>query len=383
MNSSPAPLTHKLIFGVLLLIFACLALLVVRLYWPGWLRSGSPGDANASTAGSPGLEESVAGDGRSATAEGRIDATRRRSVPTNQLPFSPARVAGRGNPDDATMVDLADPRPAAPPIPVTRDAEVLVVNQAVLTAPTTLAPASTPGGVVGKVLFRGTPPPEVEIDMGPMCGPLRSSPATTRHYVVGPDGGLANVVVFVYRQPSPRIEEMASEKLPGTAPSPSTPVLLDQVGCMFEPYVLAMHLNQTLTARNSDPVLHNIHLTSRINRERNIGQPMKGQVNQIRFDKPELFIRIKCDVHQWMFAYVSVFPHPYFAVTDLNGVYRIPPGLSAGRYHVMALHLKTGLSQGLDSELRLDPGRENRVDFEFLGPGLEQTSNKGRKATRP
>src|SRR6185503_15343000 len=51
--------------------------------------------------------------------------------------------------------------------------------------------------VAGKITLKGTPKPEVEIDLGPQCGPLASKKHTTRHYVVGKDNGLANVFVYL------------------------------------------------------------------------------------------------------------------------------------------------------------------------------------------
>ena len=59
------------------------------------------------------------------------------------------------------------------------------------------------------------------------------------------------------------------------------------------------------------------------------------------FDKPEVLVKFKCDVHPWMFAYVGVVDHPYFAVTDKDGNYKIT-GLPAGDYTVEAVHLKAG-----------------------------------------
>jgi hypothetical protein len=59
------------------------------------------------------------------------------------------------------------------------------------------------------------------------------------------------------------------------------------------------------------------------------------------FDKPEVFVQFKCEVHPWMFAYAGVCDHPYFAVTDKDGNYKIS-GLPAGEYTVEAVHRKAG-----------------------------------------
>jgi hypothetical protein len=111
---------------------------------------------------------------------------------------------------------------------------------------------------------------------------------------------------------------------------------------MYEPYVMGVIVDQKFQVRNSDGLLHNVHATPRSNPEFNFGQTLQGQVNERSFHSPELFIRVKCDVHPWMFAYISVIPHPFFAVTDTNGFFRLPAGLPFGNYTVAAVHQKAG-----------------------------------------
>jgi len=291
----------------------------------------------------------------------------------NRLPFQPAR-AGTSNTSPAPEEN----EPAAPRI------------VSVISAPTPPAIAVVPeyavsggqlGGVFGRVTLSGTPRPEVPIDLGPSCGPIAHGPATTRHYVVSPDGGLANVLVFLHRAPLKdgtvsAEDEALAKPLPSlSSPPPPRPALLDQVGCMFEPYVLAIRQGQELQIRNSDPVLHNIHATPRINKEFNFGQPMRGVVHAEKFDRGESFFRIKCDVHPWMFAYVSVVAHPYFAITDTNGVYQIPPGVADGTYYVTARHLKAGRqSNAVTIKRSIAP----QIDFTFQPDGLGKSVAESR-----
>src|SRR6266404_1176464 len=84
--------------------------------------------------------------------------------------------------------------------------------------------------ITGKVTLKGTPKPEIPIDMAadPKCGSLHSTPITTRHYLVD-NGGLANV--FVY------IKSGLTER---NFPVPTTEPLIDQVGCLYEPYVMGV-----------------------------------------------------------------------------------------------------------------------------------------------
>ena len=137
--------------------------------------------------------------------------------------------------------------------------------------------------IAGKVVLKGTPKPEIPIDMASSfdktCGAAHSGPVTTRHYLVSQDGGLADV--FVY------IRGVVSQK---HLPAPAEEPLLDQVGCLFEPYVMGVMVNQRFKIRNSDPTLHNVHAqpTQGENKEFNLGQVGKGQVSKKSFLSPEV-----------------------------------------------------------------------------------------------
>jgi hypothetical protein len=183
--------------------------------------------------------------------------------------------------------------------------------------------------ITGKVTLTGTPPAEKTIQLDPACGKMHSKPLTTRHYVTGAGGGLANVFVYV--------KEGAK---PGAAPA-GKGTTLDQVGCEYTPYVMGVQAGQHFDVKNSDALLHNVHSLPKNNKERNVGQPVKNMVTDFVFDKPEVLVKFKCDVHPWMFAYVGVTDHPYFAVTDKDGNFKIS-GLPAGDYTVEAYHLKAG-----------------------------------------
>jgi hypothetical protein len=221
----------------------------------------------------------------------------------------------------------------------------------------------------GRVVLRGLPPPEIPIDLGPQCGALHPDARhiTTRHYVVNPEGGLANVLVWL-------------KNARRATPLPESPVL-DQVACMFEPYVMGVVVGQEFLVRNSDPVLHNLHATPKRNREFNFAQPTRNLVTPVSFSRPELAIRIKCDVHPWMFAYVHALEHPYFAITDTNGVFRLPSGFPAGRYVVGASHLKAGDSE---QEVNLRTGEQRELSFQFnVPPRAEAIAGKARGAASP
>jgi hypothetical protein len=202
------------------------------------------------------------------------------------------------------------------------------------------------GDVTGKVTLKGTPPPEKTIAFDDTCSKLHPTVSTTRHYVVGADNGLANVFVYI------------SKGLEGkTFTAPKDPVELNQEGCNYQPYVSAVMVGQPVAIKNSDPIMHNIHALPKVdgNTEFNFAQPTQGDVNDSKWiasiTKPEVMVKMKCDVHPWMFAYIGVQDNPYFAVTDKDGNFKIA-NVPAGTYTVTAYHLKAhGATPGVTQDI--------------------------------
>lgn len=214
--------------------------------------------------------------------------------------------------------------------------------------------------ITGKVKLKGTPKPEMTIDLASspdkFCGKAHEGAVTTRHYVVGPDHGLANVFVYI------------KEGAPKAAPTGPQPVL-DQKGCMYEPYVLGVVTGQKFKVHNSDATMHNVHATPRnpANKEFNFAQPVAGQENEKSFDAPEVLVRMMCNVHGWMFAYIGVVDHPYFSVSEKDGSFKIS-GLPAGTYTVEAFHQKIGPKGAKTQQITVADGDKKTVDFELEVP---------------
>lgn len=195
----------------------------------------------------------------------------------------------------------------------------------------------TAAEVTGKVTLKGTPPPEKAI--APLkadanCG--KANPAAevkTRLYVVGADNGLANTLVYV------------KKGLEGkTFTAPAEKPLIDQKGCMYEPYVSAVMVGQSFDVKNSDAFMHNVNATPKVagNKGFNFAQATAGAVNTKAFDKPELAVRFACNVHPWMIAYVHVLENPFYAVTDKDGKFAFKGDLPDGKYTLEAYHMKAG-----------------------------------------
>ena len=200
--------------------------------------------------------------------------------------------------------------------------------QAATAAPTDTADG--PGAIAGTITFDGIPPPArpLRMDSDPKCIPEPG--ATSELLVVGPGQGLKNVFVYVKDGLGAR-----------TYATPATPVTLDQKGCRYVPHVFGVQVGQTIQVANSDTTLHNVHAVPKNNREFNFGQPANVPAVARVFDKPEIGLPFRCDVHGWMNAYVSVVPHPFFAVTSDNGGFEIK-GLPPGSYTIEMWHEQLG-----------------------------------------
>jgi plastocyanin len=179
---------------------------------------------------------------------------------------------------------------------------------------------ATAGSITGKVTFSGKrlPRKKVDMDEDPQCQSLHKTPVFDDAAAVNRRGGLANVFVYV------------KSGLEGkTFEPPSTPVVIDQRGCWFNPRVLGIQTGQTLEVLNSDPVTHNIHPRAHINREWNQSQSSGAPPIRRRFSKQEVMIRVKCNIHAWMHDWIGVVDNPYFAVTGPDGSFslkNLPPG---------------------------------------------------------
>jgi carboxypeptidase family protein len=211
---------------------------------------------------------------------------------------------------------------------------------------------ATAADIAGTITLKGTPPKEKDITPlkeDATCGKLHSEMPTTHFYVVGANNSLADVVV-----------SLQGVSAQSTGPK-AEPVTLDQKGCEYTPQILAVQTDQKILVKNSDPVLHNIHDLPTVagNKEQNVAQMPGSSELTFSFAKPEMFLKFKCDVHPWMFAWVSVFDHPYFAVSGKDGSFKIP-NVPAGKYTLQAAHRKAGT---VTQEIEVKEGAPTKVDL--------------------
>jgi hypothetical protein len=169
--------------------------------------------------------------------------------------------------------------------------------------------------------------------------------AKVENVVVGGGKGLANAVASI-----------AGAKGAATAKKAT----MDQKGCSFHPHVVGMTPGE-IDILNSDGILHNIHTYSTANASINKAQPKFKKTMTEKFEKPE-FIKVTCDVHSWMLGWIAVMPHPYFGVTNAEGVAKIE-NAPAGKQTVEVWHEKLGK---VTKDVEVKPGATTKVTVEMV-----------------
>jgi plastocyanin len=133
--------------------------------------------------------------------------------------------------------------------------------------------------------------------------------------------------------------------------------VMDQRNETFVPHVLAITTGTTVEFPNSDRIYHNVFSLSKP-RPFDLGRYAAGRSKAIRFDRSGI-VRVFCDIHSHMNAFILVFSHPFFGMTDVEGRYRID-NVPSGSYNVIAWH------EGVASEPRpviVPEGGATELDF--------------------
>lgn len=185
------------------------------------------------------------------------------------------------------------------------------------------APVADGGALTGVVRFAGAVPALDPIPVNKnrdVCGAQKPSEAL----VVGPDRGVKGSVIL--------IEGIARGK------KRTGDVVLDNDRCLFVAHVTAVAAGDRARVRNSDPILHNTHGFLGKPTIFNLALPNKGQLIDItrRLTRPGV-VRVLCDAHPHMSAWIVVHDSPYLAVTDERGAFRID-GVPPGTWRVTLWH---------------------------------------------
>lgn len=183
------------------------------------------------------------------------------------------------------------------------------------------------GAINGKVVLAGTPPAARKVDITIdqyACGTAKDAD----DLVVSPRREVANAVVWI-ENPPPGAKWAADAEKP----------TIDQRGCAFAPRVVVVPAGGIVDFLNNDRLLHNIHATPKLNVAFNRTQP-KDRTIPITFQKAEI-VRIDCDLHSWMRAWVVVADHPFYRVTPADGTFAFD-NLPPGRYTLQIWHERLG-----------------------------------------
>jgi hypothetical protein len=178
------------------------------------------------------------------------------------------------------------------------------------------------GGIIqGKVLWKSTRPAVQTVPVAPdyqqFCGKTKTIPGSD----IGKNGEVPNAVVY--------LDGIKSGKK-RTSPQK---VQLDQKNCEYVPHVLVVSPDTELEILNSDPTLHNVHTYKNVAPKPvtifNLAFPVQGQKVTRKLTESSRILSL-CDAgHPWMSAHIFVAEHPYYAVTDTAGSFRldqVPPG---------------------------------------------------------
>ena len=208
-------------------------------------------------------------------------------------------------------------------------------------------PASA-GAIEGVVRFIGSEipaPTRIENTTDPeICGRGQ----TLEEIVVSAeDQGVQHAIISIGDMPETAIPRVEPETL-----------VLDNSECRFSPHAAVMVAGSTLEAINSDPLLHTTHLYGPA--ELNISLPAKGARSARRLERAGLYT-VRCDVHGWMQAVIRVDLHPYHAVTDESGAFRID-GVAPGRYTLEAWHERLGTRE---REVEVEAATTTTVIIEY------------------
>lgn len=204
------------------------------------------------------------------------------------------------------------------------------------------------GTIVGRVTFQGGVPPSKvhKVTQNPkICGTTRTAQPLI---LDGSSKGVRDAVVS--------LENLKKSPAKG----PDEKVTISNRNCAYVPRISTITVGQFLEIKNEDPLLHNTHIWLGKKTIINVAQVAGGRPIKKRIKRSGL-MRVKCDRHKFMEAYLVAFDHPYYSLTNDSGQFHIM-GVPPGRHEVTVWHETLGT---LKKEITVLAGGEVSVTFEY------------------
>jgi len=215
------------------------------------------------------------------------------------------------------------------------------------------------GTITGHVKLTGPAPgnPIIRMGMDPMCAKLNAGKRPIQEFVVVSDnGGLANAFVDL------------QGNFPNSA-APAAPVTLEQRNCVYTPRVVGARAGGTLRIVSNDNLAHNVHSGGAVN-PFNFTEQKAGASRDITLKGPDVMMRVGCDIHSWMVAYVGVETHSYYAVSGGDGTFKIA-NVPPGKRTIRVWHERFGQ---LTQTVNVAAGQTANVEFAYTGKEKPSTS---------
>ncbi len=253
---------------------------------------------------------------------------------------APAANAGAAAPTPATpAVPAAKPATASPsPAPDSPAKPAAPQTAALPEMLRNLPEAEGWGHLKAQFRFAGTPPTPapVVVNKDPeFCGKFDLHDESL---IVNPaNGGVQNIVAYLYLGRNAGQVPIHESYFPQV----NKPVLIDNIGCRFEPHVSLLWTPQALEVGNSDAVGHNTNFSTLKNAPVNILIPSKTKTQVSLAQEERIPVSVACNIHPWMKGIVVVRDTPYAAVSDENGALSID-NLPVGEWQIQFWQEKAG-----------------------------------------
>ena len=192
------------------------------------------------------------------------------------------------------------------------------------------------GSISGAISLHGDYKPAL-LDMSNDAACANRNKQAVSDEVVASGGKLQNVFLFIKDGTTANGKKLSDFSFD----IPATEVKIDQIGCVYTPHIVGARTGQKVSFSNSDQTVHNVNVQPKVNEKFNQSQASGAPPIVKSFCQPEQAVRIKCNQHGWMSAWVNVMSHPFFAVSGADGTFTIN-GIPPGQYTIIAWHEKFG-----------------------------------------